>query len=175
MYFLIQKPSAPSEVLTLLKVFRGCIQVNADLCQRVDNDCNICVDVRLRLRTFKQIQSDDNAGSNVCGSSTASALSAEFRHILTLTAKLLNDVLLARIILHSRFLLWFNVSRDKYRSLSAGAGGEQKIFVTVVNCLMRLMGRRDEILRIEQNVCPFQKISLPDRVQMVNDDPANIS
>jgi hypothetical protein len=53
-----------------------------------------------------------------------------------------------------------------------GRCGEQKIFVTVVNCLMRLMGRRDEILRIEQNVCPFQKISLPDRVQMVNDDPA---
>ena len=48
--------------------------------------------------------------------------------------------------------------------------GEQKIFVTVVNCLMRLMGRCDEILRVEQNVCPFQKISLPNRVQMVNDD-----
>lgn len=48
--------------------------------------------------------------------------------------------------------------------------GEQQIFVTVVNCLMRLMGRCDEILRVEQNVCPFQKISLPNRVQMVNDD-----
>ena len=52
-----------------------------------------------------------------------------------------------------------------------GRCGEQKIFVTVVNCLMRLMGRCDEILRVEQNVCPFQKISLPNRVQMVNDDP----
>jgi hypothetical protein len=48
--------------------------------------------------------------------------------------------------------------------------GEQQIFVTVVNCLMRLMGRCDKILRVEQNVCPFQKISLPNRVQMVNDD-----
>jgi hypothetical protein len=48
--------------------------------------------------------------------------------------------------------------------------GEQQIFVTVVNCLMRLMGRCDEILRVEQNVCPFQKISLPNRVQMMNDD-----
>jgi hypothetical protein len=48
--------------------------------------------------------------------------------------------------------------------------GEQQIFVTVMNCLMRLMGRCDEILRVEQNVCPFQKISLPNRVQMVNDD-----
>ena len=46
-------------------------------------------------------------------------LSAEFRHILALTTKLLNDILLVRIILHSRFLLWFNVSRDRYHSLSA--------------------------------------------------------
>ena len=115
MYFT--KALDPIRSANFVKVFRGRIQVNTDLCQRVNDDRNICVDVR--QLTHIQIETvRNNTGANV-RLIDRFCLSAEFRHILTLTTKLLNDILLARIILHSRFLLWFNVSRDRYHSLSA--------------------------------------------------------
>ena len=137
----------PIRSTNFVKVFRGRIQVNAYPRQRVNDDRNICVDVR-QLTHIQIETARNNAGASM-RLIDRFCLSAEFRHILTLTTKLLNDVLLAGL---------FCIVGSSFGLMFPGTGvipcplrwfGEQQIFVTVVNCLMRLMGRCDEILRVE--------------------------
>ena len=82
----------PIRSANFVKVFRGRIQINADLRQRVNDDRNICVYVgqltHIQIETVR-----NNTGASV-RLIDRFCLSAEFRHILTLIAKLLNDVLL---------------------------------------------------------------------------------